>query len=202
MPEGHLSDGGKQAVTVLGLGAMGSALAETLLGAGHPVTVWNRSSGKAEPLVERGAVRAGSAAEAIAASRLVLVCLLDYRSVHEVLDAGAVSGKVLVNVTNGTPAQARELAGWAAEHDADYLDGGIMAVPPMIGGPGAFLLYSGSRAAFDTYRGPLTRSARATISVPIPGSRHCTTSRCSPGCTGCSSVCCRRSRWCAAKTVR
>ncbi|QWF78651.1 NAD(P)-dependent oxidoreductase [Amycolatopsis sp. CA-230715] len=155
MPEGHLSDGGKQAVTVLGLGAMGSALAETLLGAGHPVTVWNRSSGKAEPLVERGAVRAGSAAEAIAASRLVLVCLLDYRSVHEVLDAGAVSGKVLVNVTNGTPAQARELAGWAAEHDADYLDGGIMAVPPMIGGPGAFLLYSGSRAAFDTYRGPL-----------------------------------------------
>lgn len=149
-----MPDLSKPAVTVLGLGAMGSALAEAFLTGGYPTTVWNRSAGKADPLIAKGAVRAETPAEAITASRLVIVCLLDDQSVYDVLgtNAGSLSGRVLVNLTNGTPAQGRELAAWAAKRDADYLDGGIMAVPPMIGTSGAFLLYSGSRSAFDTYR--------------------------------------------------
>lgn len=147
-----MSDLSKPAVTVLGLGAMGSALAEALLAGGYPTTVWNRSAGRADPLIAKGAVGAGTPAEAITASRLVIVCLLDSRSVYEVLDAGALSGRILVNLTSGTPAQVRELAAWSSQRDADYLDGGIMAVPPMIATPAAFLLYSGSRSAFDTYR--------------------------------------------------
>ena len=43
-------------VTVIGLGAMGAALARTLLNT-YQVTVWNRTAAKAEPLVEAGAVR-------------------------------------------------------------------------------------------------------------------------------------------------
>lgn len=43
-------------VAVLGLGAMGRALAGALLAAGRPVTVWNRSAGKADELVARGDV--------------------------------------------------------------------------------------------------------------------------------------------------
>ena len=42
-------------VTVIGLGAMGSAIAMTELQAGHTVTVWNRSADKIDPLVEIGA---------------------------------------------------------------------------------------------------------------------------------------------------
>ena len=147
----------RPAVTVLGLGAMGTALAEALLAEGHPVTVWNRTATRTDPLVERGAARAATPGEAIAASSLVLTCLLDYASVHEVLDehGDALRGRVLANLTNGTPAQARRFAEWAACHGADYLDGGIMAVPPQIATPEAFLLYSGSRAAFDTHRGTL-----------------------------------------------
>lgn len=147
-----MSDLSKPAVTVLGLGAMGSALAGALLAGGYPTTVWNRSAGRADPLIAKGAVGAGTPAEAIMASRLVIICLLDHQSVHEVLDAGSLSGRVLINLTSGTPAQARELAAWSSQRDADYLDGGIMAVPPMIATSAAFLLYSGSRSAFDTYR--------------------------------------------------
>ncbi len=44
-------------VSVIGLGAMGSALVRALLRAGHRVTVWNRTSAKAEPLVREGAGR-------------------------------------------------------------------------------------------------------------------------------------------------
>jgi 3-hydroxyisobutyrate dehydrogenase-like beta-hydroxyacid dehydrogenase len=49
------------AVTVLGLGEMGSALAGAFLGGGLPTTVWNRSPGKADALVAKGAVGAASA---------------------------------------------------------------------------------------------------------------------------------------------
>jgi 3-hydroxyisobutyrate dehydrogenase-like beta-hydroxyacid dehydrogenase len=143
-----------RSVTVLGLGAMGAALARAFLAAGHAVTVWNRTSGKAGELVAAGAVEASSVEAAVTASRLVVVCLWDHRSVHETLDpvAGALAGRVVVNLTNGTPGQGRELGAWGQEHGVAVLDGGIMAVPPMIGSPAAFVLYSGPREAFDAHR--------------------------------------------------
>ncbi|MEV5775234.1 NAD(P)-binding domain-containing protein [Streptomyces antimycoticus] len=144
-------------VTVLGLGDMGTALARALMKAGHRTTVWNRTAAKAEALAAEGALTAATAGEAVAASPLVVVCLLDYDSVRQVLEplGDALSGKAVVNLTNGTPQQARDLAAWAAGHGAHYLDGGIMAVPPMIGTPAAFLLYSGSPDVFADHRAVL-----------------------------------------------
>ncbi|WP_435243372.1 NAD(P)-dependent oxidoreductase [Streptomyces cucumeris] len=141
-------------VSVLGLGAMGSVLADTLLRAGHPTTVWNRTAGKADDLVARGAASVATAAEAVRSGRLVIACLLDHASVHEVLDplAAELAGHTLINVTTTTPEQSRELATWAAEAGIDYLDGGIMAVPEMIGKPGASVLYSGSAAVFQRHQ--------------------------------------------------
>ncbi|GAA1200751.1 NAD(P)-dependent oxidoreductase [Pseudonocardia alaniniphila] len=146
-----------KAVTVLGLGAMGGALARAFVAAGHPTTVWNRAPEKAAALVAAGAVRAETATAAVAASPLVVVCLGDHRSVHEVLDpvGDALAGRVLVNLTTGTPEQARELDAWASERGAEHLDGGIMAVPPMIGTPAAFVLYSGPLRTFDAHRATL-----------------------------------------------
>ncbi|MGW4499479.1 NAD(P)-dependent oxidoreductase [Micromonospora sp. NPDC004336] len=141
-------------VSVLGLGAMGSALAAALLRAGHETTVWNRSPGRADDLVAQGARAAATAGDAVRASRLVIACLLDHASVHEVLDplAGDLAGRTLVNVTTTAPDQSRELAAWAAEAGIAYLDGGIMAVPQMIGQPGSSILYSGSADAFEEHR--------------------------------------------------
>jgi 3-hydroxyisobutyrate dehydrogenase-like beta-hydroxyacid dehydrogenase len=64
-----------------------------------------------------------------------VVCVLDYDAVHDVLDPSAhtLASRALVNLASGTPRQAREAADWASAHRADYLDGGIMAVPSMIG---------------------------------------------------------------------
>ncbi|MFF8960503.1 NAD(P)-dependent oxidoreductase [Streptomyces sp. NPDC014894] len=140
-------------VSVLGLGMMGTALASALLAAGHPVTVWNRTRARTGPLVAQGALPAGTAAEAVAASDLVILCLLDNGNVQEVLDAigDGAAGRTLVNLTNGTPRQARALAAWAAGRGARYLDGGIMAVPQMIAGPAAYVFYSGDEDAFREY---------------------------------------------------
>ncbi|HZG06326.1 MAG TPA: NAD(P)-binding domain-containing protein [Streptomyces sp.] len=146
--------GDRPPVTVIGLGSMGSALAGAFLAAGHPVTVWNRTPEKAGALVERGAVRAATVAGAVAASPLVVVCVLDYAAVHRLLGpvGGSLAGRTVVNLTNGTPRQARETAALVTGHGAEYLDGGIMAVPPLIGTPHALVLYSGSPGAFEEHR--------------------------------------------------
>jgi len=144
----------KAPITLLGLGAMGTALARTWLAAGHPLTVWNRTPTRAVALAAGGAKIAESAAEAVAANTLVVVCLLDDACVDDVLADVDLMGKDLVNLTTSTPVQARARAEWARERGARYLDGGIMAVPPMIGVPeaGGYVFYSGSPELFERHR--------------------------------------------------
>ncbi|MEU7317755.1 NAD(P)-binding domain-containing protein [Streptomyces sp. NPDC007083] len=152
-------------LTLLGLGAMGTALGRTWLAADHPLTVWNRTPARAAALAAEGAEAADSAAEAVAANSLILVCLMDDASVQEVLTGTDLTGKDLVNLTTCTPAQARARAEWARERGARYLDGGIMAVPPMAGVPeaGGYVFYSGSPELFEQHE--------ETLSVPL-GTRY------------------------------
>lgn len=161
----------RSAVTIIGLGAMGRALAGAFLAGGHPTTVWNRSADKADGLVANGATRADTVAGAVAASPLVIVCVVDYHAVHEILDPAAdvLSGRAIINLTNGTPKQARETAAWATELGADYIDGGIMAIPPTIATPEAFLLYSGSERAFKSHQRQLGVLGTGTYVGTDPG---------------------------------
>jgi 3-hydroxyisobutyrate dehydrogenase-like beta-hydroxyacid dehydrogenase len=143
----------RHSVSFLGLGEMGSELARTALRARHPTIVWNRTAVRAAALVDEGATAAADPAEALDAD-LIVVCLFDQASVHEVLDpvAHLLAGRRLVNLTTTSPEGARELARWAAGHRADYLDGGIMATPEMIATPQSAILYSGSATLFEDYR--------------------------------------------------
>lgn len=144
-------------LTVLGTGAMGTALVRAWLAAGHPVTVWNRTHARAEALAAEGATLARTAAEAVSANRLVIVCLLDDASVGAALADVDLTGRDLVDLTTGTPADGRARAAWATAGGARFLDGGIKAVPPMIGDAdsGGYVLYSGSSALFEEHRDTL-----------------------------------------------
>ncbi|WP_374773841.1 NAD(P)-binding domain-containing protein [Streptomyces sp. NBC_01310] len=161
----------KNSLTLLGLGDMGTALARTWLAAGHRLTVWNRTAAKAGALAAEGAVVAASPAEAVAANGLVVICLLDDATVGSALDGVVLTGKDLVNLTTGTPAEGRARAAWAEERGARFVDGGIMATPTMIGVPGAggYVFYSGSRALFDTHRATLEVPAGARFVGEDPG---------------------------------
>ncbi|QBD76154.1 NAD(P)-dependent oxidoreductase [Ktedonosporobacter rubrisoli] len=141
-------------VTVIGLGAMGQALAGAFLNKGYPTTVWNRSPQKADALVARGALRASTAAEAVAASQLVVVCLVDYKAMYEIFatSASSLTGRTLVNLTSDTPERAREAAAWAAEHNINYLDGAILVPTVVIGEPEALIFYSGPQALFEAHQ--------------------------------------------------
>jgi 3-hydroxyisobutyrate dehydrogenase-like beta-hydroxyacid dehydrogenase len=140
-------------VTIIGLGSMGTALAEAFVAAGHPTTVWNRTAAKAAPLVARGVVHAGAIEAAVGASRLVIACLTDYDATREALEpaAAALAGRSLVTLNSGSPAGAREMAAWAAGHGARFLDGAIKNVPSAVGAPDTLLYYGGDKTVFDEH---------------------------------------------------
>ncbi|HVI44372.1 MAG TPA: NAD(P)-binding domain-containing protein [Chitinophaga sp.] len=140
-------------VTVIGLGSMGATLAKTLLAKGLQVTVWNRDSKKAAPLAEKGAILAPSAAAAIEASPVTIVCVSNYKAnaailVNEAAGA-ALKGRTLVQLSTGTPKEARDLETWVLAQGADYIDGDILAWPSQIGEPPTTILAAGKKETYE-----------------------------------------------------
>lgn len=140
-------------VTVIGLGNMGSALARALQETpqGCAVTVWNRSPEKAVSFVEKGAVLAPSAAAAVAASPIILVCVTNYAAANRILAEAVtnLAGKVVVQLSTGSPQEARASETWAHAQGAEYLDCAITGSPSSIGTPSAHILVAGRQETFQ-----------------------------------------------------
>lgn len=145
----------RSAVSVIGLGAMGSALARALLDNGHDVTVWNRTATKSEPLVELGASAARSAADAISASEIIIVCVRGYAAADEVFSPSGVASmleaKTVFQLGTGTPSEVGDAAGWFAAQGGSYLDGAIMDFPEQVGTAQCQVLVSGDREGFERF---------------------------------------------------
>jgi saccharopine dehydrogenase-like NADP-dependent oxidoreductase len=124
-------------VTVIGLGLMGSALAEAFVKKPLAVTVWNRSAARTGRLKTQGAQVAATVEEAIASSDVILVSLSNHSAAREVLGAEAAAralkGKTPIQLSSGTTKEGRDAAEWAHEHGVKYLDGAILAYPQHIG---------------------------------------------------------------------
>ncbi|WP_328531137.1 NAD(P)-binding domain-containing protein [Nocardioides sp. NBC_00368] len=161
----------RPAVTVIGMGNMGSAVARAYLERGYRTTVWNRTADKAEALAEAGAKVASTAAKAVAASPLTVLSLLDNIAVEDVLDSvgAAAAGRTLVSLTSGSPAQARANAAWAVEHGAAYVDGKVMGDPPDVGTSRISLAFSGDRETFDAVEPALAELGSLTYHGPGAG---------------------------------
>lgn len=95
-------------VAVLGLGHMGTPMARRLVDAGHPVTVWNRTAGRADAVV--GATVADTPAAAVDGAGVVITMLTDGAAVESVLfgESGAAAaladGSTLVEMSTIGPA--------------------------------------------------------------------------------------------------
>jgi 3-hydroxyisobutyrate dehydrogenase-like beta-hydroxyacid dehydrogenase len=139
-------------VTLIGLGAMGSALAKALVDGGHATTVWNRSQSGIDRAVSMGATGAANIVEAISASDVLLVCMSNYTATRSILDTDEarrhLAGKTLVQMGTGTPSEARENESWMKDMGGDYLDVTIAPYPEGIGEPEGRFFICGSESAY------------------------------------------------------
>ena len=110
-------DGGTaEKLGYLGLGMMGFPMTRRLVAAGHDVTVWNRSSGKAAALIEAGAKLASRPQDVAATANIIFMCLTDAAAVDEVvfgadgLAMAAGAGKLVVDFSSIHPDAARSIA--------------------------------------------------------------------------------------------
>ena len=103
--------------------------------------------------------KAAAEQKAAAAAEAIVICVHDYAATHAILSASGVKaalrGKLVLQLTTGSPQDARQLAAMAREAGAGYLDGAIQVAPEQMGQPDTTILVSGSRAAHADARGML-----------------------------------------------
>jgi 3-hydroxyisobutyrate dehydrogenase-like beta-hydroxyacid dehydrogenase len=138
----------------IGLGHMGAAMARNLLKAGHEVTVWNRSPGKADQLVAEGARRAATPAEA-AGGEVVHTMLADDPAVEAVTFGGdgilsAPGQAIHVSHSTISVALAERLAKAHADQGAAWVSAPVFGRPAAAEAAKLFVVAAGATDALST----------------------------------------------------
>lgn len=143
-------------VSVLGLGAMGTIMAQAFLKQGKRVAIWNRSPGKAQALVAAGAHLCESAEAALAASPVAICVLLDGPALRQTLGAEGVAHALanctIVNFTTGSEEDDLALQEIIEPAGGHYVKGMVVAYPRNVGRPESYCIYTCEREAFEQHR--------------------------------------------------
>ena len=108
--------------------------------------MWNRTAARTQPLADLGAEVAPTAIAAVEASPVAVACVTDYPSLRDALEPapdGAFEGHMIVNLTSGTPAQARDMQALVTGRGGSYLEGHIPVYPRHIGRPETIIMFGG-----------------------------------------------------------
>ena len=154
-------------ISVIGLGVMGSALAQTLLDNGYAVTVWNRSADKAEPLRAAGAELAESVESAIAASPATITCIVSHDKTLNLLQGltGALEGKTIIELSAGGASEAEALAAYLAQNGAHWLICMINAYPTAVGNAETVLMVVGENDVWQNWQKAIMALGGSSIHV-------------------------------------
>jgi 3-hydroxyisobutyrate dehydrogenase-like beta-hydroxyacid dehydrogenase len=142
----------------VGLGAMGAGITRRLLAAGHTVHGWNRSREKAEPLVAAGLVLASTPREVAERSEIVFSMVTNTAAVRAVAEgedgilAGLGPGKVYVDMSTASPANARALAAQVEERGAAMLDAPVSGSLLTLEQGKLTVMVGGDEAVFERVR--------------------------------------------------
>jgi 3-hydroxyisobutyrate dehydrogenase-like beta-hydroxyacid dehydrogenase len=152
-------------VGLIGLGSMGTAMAERLLDAGYELVVYNRTPEKARALAERGAAVAETAAELVEQVDVVLTSLANDEALEDVaarVVASARPGTVLIDTSTVSPAVSAGVASLAKAASVPYLRAPVSGNPTVVRAGNLSFIVSG---ASETLAGvePVLRSIGPTI---------------------------------------
>ncbi len=140
-------------VGFLGLGRMGSGIANNILKAGFELRVYNRTAAKMQPLVEAGARASASPREAAMGADVVVSCLFDDSSVLDTVggDDGLLSGlspnAVHIGTTTILPRTAEQLAAMHQAHGSQYVAGPVIGRPDVAEEGSLLTILAGDAAA-------------------------------------------------------
>jgi len=152
-------------VGLIGLGNMGTAIAERLLDAGYPLVVHNRTRAKAEALEGRGAVVADSTKELVERVDVVLTSLADdeaFEAIVEQVVEAARPGVLLVDVSTVSPDVSARIASLADSAGVDYLRAPVSGNPSVVRAGNLSFIVSGERDALER-ADPVLRAIGSTI---------------------------------------
>lgn len=124
-------------VSVLGAGLMGSPFSLRLLGEGHEVTVYNRSSDKLTHLISKGANITTNPCDAIANSKIIIMMLSGYSAITEVLFSTPIDmeDKLFVQMGTISPNESRELFTRISRLGAKYIEAPVLgSIPEALSG--------------------------------------------------------------------
>jgi len=143
----------KKNISVIGLGSMGFALAETLLKADFNISVWNRTSSKAQKLENKGANICSTPNEAFKNSQYIVASLSNYEAWNNIIDSNQIdvdlSGKTIIQLTTGSIEEVTALNDWVKKYNGDLLEGIISCFPSQIGTEESLILLAGSNNSIN-----------------------------------------------------
>ena len=175
MSEVIASDGaGELRVGFVGLGTMGTLMAVNLARAGFALTVWNRTPGRVQELLEQGATRATSPAELARCCDVVVACLTDSPQVEAVLFGpdglaeGLAPGSLFIDCSTISPVKAAQFDQRLAAQGVTMLDA------PVSGGTegarlGTLTIMVGGRPGDVERAGGVLRAMGQTVTHRGPG---------------------------------
>ena len=163
-------------VGFVGLGLMGGPMAANVVHGGFPLTAFNRSSAKAEPLRALGAKLAATPRDVAAASDVVICMLTDAAAVHNVLTgeygllAGCRKGMTLIDMSTVAPEQSRDTAAGIAGYGWEMLDAPVFGStgPAREGKLG--IMVGGEAALFEEHRDLLATMGTIILHLGPQGS--------------------------------
>ena len=138
-----------------GLGIMGQVMEAILLKAGYPVTVWNRTPARCEPLVAQGATPAKSPAAAVAGADVVMYCVSDDAAVEALVFgeggvlAGVRAGQIVIDLTTVHPDTTRKEAAAYAEKGIRFLEAPVFGSKNEAANGGLWIVVGGDRDLFE-----------------------------------------------------
>jgi 3-hydroxyisobutyrate dehydrogenase-like beta-hydroxyacid dehydrogenase len=153
----------------IGLGQMGTAIAERLIKAGHEVTVWNRSPRAAQALSEQGAKVAKHPADTLQ-GEVLFSMLANDQAIQEVgLDAAlldkAAKGLVHANLATISPAFARALAAAHESRGLGYVATPVFARPDAVAKGLMVVIAAGPNDDFAKIEPLLGEIGRRTVRI-------------------------------------
>lgn len=167
-------------VAFIGLGNMGSGIAQCILRAGYDLTVWNRTASKMQPLIDQGAKGAKTAREAVTGADVVVTGLMDDQSILDTLQAengilaGMKRGAVHVCVTTMSPQCADELARIHRDHGSHYVSGPVVGRPDAAATGQLSSYLAGDPAAVETVMPVCRAYAKQVVAISNrPSAANC-----------------------------